>query len=127
MQTLRGPADPLLDPGPWTLDLEALTLMLSWDDLGLLGSVLEPSWGSPGSSWGYLGRTWGYLGPFWGHLGAAQGHLGVVLEGLGGYLGQSWTILGLSWKNLVITWVQGHVLEMPKSLPLGACAAKTLA
>ena len=28
LQTLRGPADPLLDPGPWTMDLGAWTLGL---------------------------------------------------------------------------------------------------
>ena len=35
LQALRGPADPLLDPGPWTLDLEAWTLGLSATCLGL--------------------------------------------------------------------------------------------
>ena len=61
LQTLRGPADPLLDPGPWTLDLEALTLMLSWEDLratwvrsgailGLPGVILGLSWEDLGAT-----------------------------------------------------------------------------
>ena len=33
MQTLRGPADPLRDTGPWSLNLRAGTLELYWDDL----------------------------------------------------------------------------------------------
>ena len=32
-QTLRGPADPLRDTGPWSLKLGAGTLELYWDDL----------------------------------------------------------------------------------------------
>ena len=55
-------------------------------------------------------------GLFWGYLGKTLGLLGSILDHL-----------GASRENLVTTWVQGHVLEMPKSLSLGICAAKTLA
>ena len=44
-----------------------------------------------------------------GHLGAILGHPGAILGKLGGYM------------------IQDYLVEMPKSLSQGACAAKTLA
>ena len=54
LQALRGPADPLLDPGPWSLDLGAWILGLSWDDLRV--------------TWGFFGQSLVILEPSWGYL-----------------------------------------------------------
>ena len=73
LQALRGPADPLLDPGPWTLDLETLTLMPSWEDLRATwvrsGAILGQPRVILGLSWEDLEATWVHLGPSWGYLG----------------------------------------------------------
>ena len=86
--------------GPWTLDLgrEALTLMLSWEDS-------RATWVRSGA---ILGQPGVILGLYWEELEA------------------TWVHLGISFENLVTTWVQGHVLEMPKSFSFGPCAAKRL-
>ena len=72
LQTLRGPADPLLDPGPWTWDFEALTLELYWEDLRAAwvrsGAILGQPRVILGLSWEDLGATWVHLGPSWGYL-----------------------------------------------------------
>ena len=61
-----GPADPFLDPGPWTL----------W----LSECYLRPPWGNLGLSWENLGATWA--------------HLGAILGLPGAILGLSWDNLG---------------------------------
>ena len=46
---------------------------------------------------------------------------------LGAILGHPEAILGLAWDDLGLILVQGHIVEMQNSLPLGPCAAKSLA
>ncbi len=81
-RTLRGPADPDLDPGPWTLEPDPKTLDLypmtncsSWVPLAICWGyqwpilcILTASWGSlrppgshPGASWGASGGLLGAL------------------------------------------------------------------
>ena len=74
-----------------------------------------------------LGSTLENIAPSWGNLGAIFEALGATWVFLGAILGNPGAILGLAWDDLGATWVQGHLVEMQKSLPLGPCAAKSLA
>ena len=69
MQTLREPADPLLDPQPRL----CATLLAEREASGAMS----------GQSWDYIGRTWWLLGsafePSWGYLEELEGYLGQRL------------------------------------------------
>jgi hypothetical protein len=110
VQALRGPADPLRDPGPWSLDLGAWTLGLSRSDLRATWDPFGAILGIPGA---ILGLSCEVLKVAWVNSRASLGHPGAIL--------------GLSWVNLGAIWVQGHLVEMLKSLSLCACAVKTVA
>ena len=109
LQTLRGPADPL--PGPWSLDLGALTLGLSWDDLSRIwvhffailmhyGVMLGLSWVDLRATWVNLGAilSWAHLGMV-GHSWAHLGLVGPIWVWLG-MVGHRWAhsgLFGLGW------------------------------
>ena len=69
-----------------------------------------------------LGISWEDFVAFWDHLEAMFGNLGTIL-------GWSWGLLGMPWGNLAKDAKRSNkacLIEMQKSLPPYACAAKTL-
>ena len=109
-------------------------LMPSWGYLGRilwpLGSPLGLSWAMSGPSWGHFGRSWGLLGSTLGldhQAWKAHTFWRALLEHVFADFAYKTNgfLMVLKWHcspNIKIT----YLLEMPKSLSLGPCAAKSL-